>query len=266
MCLGVCLSRCWDDCQCVGTVNRKPSLDEHIRGGIVGAHKHTHAHSQAARSLSLCTHRCSLSSISMRMLFDETESVKCKRSEGERREDSILSVCIRFCLLSCQVQTDNGKTEAPISTVWPLICVQHAAPNFNIMLTVLILFFTQRVDSLGQIKQCTCERRVQSVEIHQPTSPQHLPSASADTNMKGTSWQQLCSGTERSLIMNTKSASEKGYRFQTPLSLPCTSAVAFIIAFSLSFHCHLFCQGKYELWLCSGSVGGRKGDEREMVA
>lgn len=34
--------------------------------------------------------------------------------------------------------------------------------------------------------------------------------------------------------MNTKSASEKGYRFQTPHSLPCTSPLAFIIAFSLS--------------------------------
>lgn len=66
--------------------------------------------------------------------------------------------------------------------------------------------------------------------------------------------------------MNTKSASEKGYHFQMIHSLPCTSALPFIIAFSLSFHCHLLCQRKYELWLRSGSEGDRRGDEREMVA
>lgn len=34
---------------------------------------------------------------------------------------------------------------------------------------MFVLFFTQRVDSVGEIKQCLCERRIPSVEIHQPT-------------------------------------------------------------------------------------------------
>lgn len=67
--------------------------------------------------------------------------------------------------------------------------------------------------------------------------------------------------------MNTKSASEKGYHLQTPRSLPCTSALPFIIAFSLPFHCHLFCQWKYELWLRRGSEGGVGREMRgKMVA
>lgn len=58
----------------------------------------------------------------------------------------------------------------------------------------------------------------------------------ADTNAEGgSSWHRHGSSTERSSIMNTKSASDKGYHFQTPCSLTCTSALPFIIAFSLPF-------------------------------
>lgn len=123
-----------------------------------------------------------------------------------------------------------------------------------------------RWDKLNSICAKDAYQAQKSISQQVGTRPQHLPPASGRHKHKGASWQPLCSGRERSLIMNTKSASEKGYRFQTPHSLPCTSPIAFIIAFSLSFHCHLFCQWKYELWLCSGSVGGRKGDERKMVA
>lgn len=80
--------------------------------------------------------------------------------------------------------------------------------------------------------------------------PSHRPPAPGrHKHGRGSSWHRRGSGTERSSIMNTKSASDKGYHFQTPCSLTCTSALPFIIAFSLPFHCHLLCQGKYELRL-----------------
>lgn len=172
-----------------------------------------------------------------------------------------------FLFLSSQVETDNANSKTPVCLFWPLICVQHATLNFNILTVMFVPFFTQCVDSAEQIKQYLCKRRIPSIEIHQPTSLNKaaVSPAPGRHQHEGASWQQLCSGRERSLIMNTKSACEKGYHFQTLHSLPCTSPIAFIIAFSLSFHCHLFCQWKYELWLCSGSVGGRKGDERKMV-
>lgn len=88
------------------------------------------------------------------------------------------------------------------------------------------------------------------LKTHSPIArPAPPPAPGRHKHGRGSSWHRRGSGTERSSIMNTKSASDKGYHFQTPCSLTCTSALPFIIAFSLPFHCHLLCQGKYELRL-----------------
>lgn len=68
-----------------------------------------------------------------------------------------------------------------------------------------------------------------------PPTPRPPPAPGRHKRGRGSSWHPHGSSTERSSIMNTKSASDKGYHFQTPCSLTCTSALPFIIAFSLPF-------------------------------
>lgn len=60
--------------------------------------------------------------------------------------------------------------------------------------------------------------------------------------------------------MNTKAASEKGYRFKHGTLCLVFSAFPFIIAFSLSFHCHCFVRANMSL----GFAGVLKGIGREM--
>lgn len=76
---------------------------------------------------------------------------------------------------------------------------------------------------------------------------------------RGSSWHRHGSSTERSSIMNTKSASDKGYHFQTPCSLTCTSALPFIIAFSLPFSLSPPLSGKIWATTLKWGVGGGAG-------
>lgn len=164
------------------------------------------------------------------------------------------SACLLFCLSSA------GKTHTPIKRAWPLFYVQHASLNFNISPAMFVPFSPRQVDSAGQIKKVFLQKMHTkcgdpSARFHQGHSI--CPELLAVTNTKGASWQQLW---KRLLIMNTKAASEKGYHFKHCALFLVFSASPFIIAFSLSFHCHCFVRANMSL----GFAGVLTGIGRDM--
>lgn len=127
------------------------------------------------------------------MLFDEIESGKwetTQRKGGFLLQPVSLSACILLCLSPLLPGKEhNVNTKTPIDPVRPLFCARHASLNFNISPTMFILFFTQHVDSGGQIKKYICKRRTH--ECRDPSANKSeqgrsiCPLLLADTNTKG---------------------------------------------------------------------------------
>lgn len=225
-----------DDCRRARSVNWTLSSDGHVWGdcsnlgaraqGRIGAH-----------ALG-CMRDCALSSISITNVFwwGRTE-VSGRELRGKEGSSAVKTHTVLLLKHRRSPPDPCFMSSMPLWTSASLpLCSRRCLRSTP----------TQR----DKLKKYFSWRCIPNVEIRLPDlnkvvafAPSFWQSQKHKRRLPGNSFAQV---QKRSLIMNTKSESEKRLTFQMLCALPCLSASPFITAFSLSFHCRLLCQRNYE--------------------